>query len=317
MSIPEAPSDFAVSDWQAAVDAQRTPLWKRAVYAALRPALSRSAARELSRDGLLTLRPDAVSPERGFPLESRRRRARPGRSLAGLTLLVQGTGSGWDVVSWAALRPARIIATDLFAFDQWEAVARHCRDRFDVRVDFHQAPLEDHAFLERGSVDLCGSDAVLEHCRDLDAVLAESARVLRPGGSFYATYGPMWFCAGGDHYSGRGGLEHAFAHVEYDADPYRDYFRSQLRPVEDFQSGGRYVELDLFSKLTTREYLAAFDRHGFRREWLVLETSAQAIEFRRRYPERWQALVDKWRGRCVEDDFLVKANFVRYRRATS
>jgi len=68
--------------------------------------------------------------------------------------------------------------------------------------------------------------------------MAESARVLRTGGSFYATYGPMWFCAAGDHFSGRGGLEHVFAHVEYDESTYKEYFDSYLLPEEEFQSGG-------------------------------------------------------------------------------
>ena len=305
---------FAVERWRDAVEAKRTPIWKRSLYAGLRPVLSLRASRDLTPACLSRFKPDGLSPERGYPMETRRRHALPGRSLAGRTVLVQGTGSGADAVGWAALRPARIIATDLFEFPEWESVARHCRDAYGVAVEFHKAPLEDHAFLAGGSVDVCGSESVLEHCRNLDEVLRESWRLLKPGGSFFATYSPIWFTAGGDHFSGRGGLEHVFAHVEYEPEAYKAYFESQLGSVEDFQSGGRYVQLDLFSKLTTAEYLAAFERCGFRREWLVLETSHLAIEFRRRYPERMRALEAKWKGRCESDDFILKGNLTRLRK---
>jgi len=123
-----------VDDWRVSV--RETPLWKRAFYAGVRPLLSISARRTFTSQFLGSIRPDAICPERGYPLEFRRRQARPGRSLNGLTVLVQGTGTGWDVVSWAALRPERIVATDLFSFDSWEDVSRECRNQYGVRVDF-------------------------------------------------------------------------------------------------------------------------------------------------------------------------------------
>ena len=113
-------------------------------------------------------------------------------------MLVQGTGTGWDVISWARLRPRRIIATDMFPFEEsWQEIARYCLDRYRVPVEFRTAPLEDHGFLDSDSVDLIVSDAVYEHCRDLPQVMRESRRLLRPGGYLYASYGPLYFCAGG------------------------------------------------------------------------------------------------------------------------
>jgi len=42
-------------------------------------------------------------------------------------VLVQGTGTGWDVISWARLRPRKIIATDMFPFeDSWEDITWYC-----------------------------------------------------------------------------------------------------------------------------------------------------------------------------------------------
>ncbi len=50
-----------------------------------------------------------------------------------------------------------------------------------------------------GSFDLVVSDSVLEHLHDIRQVLEESARVLRPGGQFVATWGPAWLTYNGPH----------------------------------------------------------------------------------------------------------------------
>ena len=285
---------------------------KRILYFFIRPLLSWRYTRHLSPQTLTACRPDLVIGPRGLPLETRRRWAAAHVNLAEATILVQGTGTGWDVISWAALRPRRIIATDLFAFDEsWSAVAQHCKGRFGVDVAFRQAPLEDHSFLPDESVDLCGSDAVFEHCRDLGSVLRETHRLLKPGGTLYTAHGPLWFCAGGDHFSGRGGIHHVFNHVLLEPVAYEEYFRSQIADAEDFQSGGRYVELDLFSKLTTEEYLAKFLDAGFRVDNLILEVSADALAFKRQFPDKFAELARRWSGRCTPDDFLIKGNIVR------
>ena len=307
-----AMTDFEKTAW---IEQHRTSsrsLFKRVVYVFARPLLSWQHRRLLSRQTLAACKPALVLGARGMPLETRRRWATAHVDLSRATILVQGTGTGWDVISWAALKPRRIVATDLYAFDEsWSAVAEHCRKRFGVDVEFRRAPLEDHSFLPDASVDLCGSDAVFEHCRDLSSVLRETYRLLKSGGTLYTAHGPLWFCAGGDHFSGRGGIEHVFNHVLLDPAAYEQYFRSQITEVEDFQSGGRYVELDLFSKLTTTEYLAKFQEAGFSVDRLILEVSPDALVFKRQYPDRFAQLVQRWSGRCTPDDFLIKGNIVR------
>lgn len=229
-------------------------------------------------------------------------------------VLVQGTGSGWDVLTWARLRPRRIIATDLYAFDAWDQIARHCADEWNVSCEFRKAPLEDHSFLEDGAVDICVSDAVFEHCRNLDAVLTESRRLLRPGGRLYAGYGPLWFCPGGDHYSGRGGILNSYNHLVLTPAQYRDYIERFKQTTEGFQNGYRYVELDLFSKLTTAQYLAGFQGAGFHVDALILELSSQALKFRGSFPQQFNGLLDVTRGRCSMDDLMIKGNLVKLTR---
>lgn len=303
---------YRVTDWEAQDRAARTPGWKRALYRVARPLIDLEGRRHLSAAALARWCPELVFARRGFPLEERRQFATAGQGLAGKTVLVQGTGTGWDVMSWAELRPAKIVATDAFAFpESWEAIARAARDRHGVPVEFRAAPLEDHAFLAAGSVDLCASDAVLEHVRDVPAMLAESRRVLRSTGRLYAGFGPLWYAPGGDHFAPRAGLDHVYAHIEYAPDAYRAFFERHRQPVEDFQSGGRYVELDLFSKLRADDYLAAFRAAGFRVDALVAEVCPLALAFEAAHPARVAALLAAHQGRLDRDDLRLKALLVR------
>ena len=305
-------TSFETTDWRVSDRAQRKSRTKQATYGVLRPVLSANASRYLSSALRRQVCPDAVYFTRGAPEEWRRRRRARGVALSDATILVQGTGTGWDAYAWAEMRPRRIIATDLYAFDEsWEQIAAECRDKFGVDVEFRQAALEDHEFLASGSIDLCASAAVLEHCRNLDLVLAESMRLLRPGGSFYAAYGPLWYAPGGDHFSGRDGLESAYNHIALDKTNYDTYVKAHLKSQENFQSGGRYVELDLFSRLTTLGYLAAYEKAGFMRDGLVIELSPEALNYRKKSPQRWQALLTQLEGKCNSDDLIIKANFVR------
>jgi len=287
-----------------------SPRYKRAAYHFLRPALDLSVRRYLGRDFLRQV-PNLVRvlPERGLPLEDRRNWINRQCPLRDKRILLLGAGNGWEVLSWARYKPARLVALDLYPFfESWRLVQAESMNSRLGAPDFLLASLDELPVASE-SMDLAVSDAVFEHCKDMAAVLRELHRVLRPGGFIYATYGPMWFCFGGDHFSGRGGLTHGYSHIELSAGAYKDYFEAQKKPEEDAQSGGRYVELDLFSKLTTGQYFQLYEQQGFRPVETILEISANAIEFRKRWPERFNKLLRSYPGTSPED-LLVKANFV-------
>jgi ubiquinone/menaquinone biosynthesis C-methylase UbiE len=285
---------------------------KRWVYFFARPLLSVYGSRYLSPTTLKALKPSLVLPGRGMSLETRRIWGAALCKLSEATILIQGTGTGWDVISWARLKPKKIIATDLFEFkDSWEQVSDYCHNSLGVEVEFRQCPLENHSFLADESVNLCASDAVFEHCQDLKSVLQESYRVLKHKGSLYASYGPLWFSAGGDHFSGRGGLENAFNHLILDSDQYKLYFNSFLKQDEDFQSGGRYVELELFSYLTSKEYFELFKQAGFSVNSLIIEINPKSLEFKDKFSQLFQRMAKKYDYKCTEDDFLISANLIR------
>jgi len=304
--------EFKTKEWLGHHVGAKSGLLKRFIYVLYRPLASWRYSRCLSPETLQRCKPRLVLGPRGLPLESRRRwGGKYVRHIRDSRLLVQGTGTGWDVVSWARLRPRQIIATDMFPFeDSWGEIARYCHDRYGVPVEFRAAPIEAVPFLEDNSVDLIASDAVYEHCRDLPAVMRESQRVLKPGGFIYAAYGPLYFCAGGDHFSGRGGLETCFHHLRLDPKAYREYLEAHQEEIEDFQGGKRYIDLDLFSYLTTSGYLEIYQDARFTLKELLLEISPEALRYQKLFPDEFEAIVHQQQHRCRRDDLLIKANFI-------
>jgi SAM-dependent methyltransferase len=305
---------YEVADWRDQFEGARTGLFKQVAYSALWPLFQMEAKRWLTDATLRAHEPAAVFRERGFPVEARRRWALARLDVKRATVLVQGTGSGWDVLTWARFRPKRIIATDVFAFESWDEISRYCAARWNVPCEFRQATLENQSFLMDGSVDVCVSDAVFEHCKDLDGVLTESRRVLKPGGRLYAAYGPLWFCGGGDHYSGRGGLQNLYNHLVLPTAEYKTYVSDSRQDSEPFQDGYRYITLDLFSKLTTGQYLEAFHNAGFRTDALILDLSSRALQCRKQFSPLFKRVVNATAGQCSLDDLIVKANMVRLTR---
>ncbi|MEJ2670841.1 MAG: class I SAM-dependent methyltransferase [Deltaproteobacteria bacterium] len=163
------------------------------LYFGLRPFISLKYSQYLSSETQQKFQPHLCLGPRGLPLESRRRwGSKYLNNLHQATVLVQGTGTGWDILSWAKLKPRKIIATDLFAFeDSWQAITKYCYDHYRTAVEFRLASIDAMTFLDNNSVDLIASDAVYEHCRHLPAVMQESYRILKPGGCVYASYGHL------------------------------------------------------------------------------------------------------------------------------
>jgi SAM-dependent methyltransferase len=304
--------EFRTQDWLSHHQGASTSLLKRIIYTGYRPLASWRYSRYLSTETRQKYKPHLCLGPRGMPLESRRRwGTKYLRNIRDSLMVVQGTGTGWDVISWAQLRPRQIMATDMFAFeDSWGDIARYCYDRYAVRVDFRMAANEAMPFLASNSVDFIASDAVYEHCWDLPGVMQESCRILKPGGSIYASYGPLYYGAGGDHFSGRGGLATCFNHLLLDPEAYQRYLAAYQEEIEDFQGGKRYIELDLFSYLTTSGYLKIFQEAGLTVRGLILEISPEALGFKQSCPDKFDFIVNKYKDRCDKDDLLIKANLI-------
>jgi SAM-dependent methyltransferase len=303
--------DFYTPDWLQSHREQSKGFLKRFIYFFSRPILSLKYSRYLSKNTLDRYRPKYCLGSRGTPLEYRRAWASHRlKDLREATILIQGTGTGWDVISWARLKPRKIVAVDLFSFDDsWREIAQYCREHYHVKVDFAASPLEDLAGIPANSIDLISSDAVYEHCRNLPAVMQESYRILRPGGFLYASYRP-YYCDTGDHFSGRGGLETIYNHVWLDQDAYKTYINENQRQVEELQSGVRFINMDLFSYLTTAEYFDIYKQANFITLEVIFEISQQGLKFKRCFSDKFKSIVEKNREKFTEDDLIIKTHLI-------
>jgi ubiquinone/menaquinone biosynthesis C-methylase UbiE len=109
--------------------------------------------------------------------------------VAGRRVLELGCGFGGML---AVLNDAGATATGI-DIDERRASFARTRQLDGVTADAASLPLPDKSF------DVVVTDATLEHVNDLPAVLAESFRVLRPGGKFYGSWGPAWLSYNGPH----------------------------------------------------------------------------------------------------------------------
>lgn len=228
--------------------------------------------------------------QRGNDYEAKRRRLNRFIPLKDARILVAGVGMGRDLPSWLAYGPRELTAVDYFRYDRaWSFVARTF-GRPETTIRFRQADLRALPF-ESGGFDVVGSDALFEHCRDLDAVLKEMCRVVRPGGCIYATFGPIYTAYGGDHHSGCDSLAHAYDHLLLSDSEYCQSVECAGDEARSPEEDGRtWIEHRLFSFLPYDGYIDLFLRHA-KIAFLQLIMDPRAYEFRRRYPEKWRTLI--------------------------
>lgn len=224
----------------------------------------------------LPYRVDLALPSRGMSSIARRYFIDRHLPLRNSRILVVGCGTAWDFGSYLDFQPREIVGVDLYNFAScWQQVQDYVETKkLSTKVSFYQSDIAGIANLNLGDFDIVCSDAVFEHCRDLEAVLKSLYALLRPHGIMYASYGPLWYSWGGDHFSGRGGIEFGYNHLLLSPQEFEEYYQQHLRDDNyEVQNGGRYIKLDLFSKLASKEYLDIYQKLNFKIKSLVLEFS--------------------------------------------
>lgn len=215
------------------------------------------------------------------------------KRVGGARVVLQGVGSGEEVVLWHGLKPSVVVGIDL----QVKPHAGVCM----VRGDLLRLPVRGRTF------EVAGSLNTFEHLTDVNGGVTETLRVLKPGGWIVASFGPLYKAFGGDHFSSlRGGLEHGFNHLLLEEAEYEDFVDAMTIEGHDIvdgepKSGLAYIRDDLFSHLTFDEYKTIFlARLEVKR--LRGHVEPTALAFRERFPEKWQLLL----GRGHEEkDLLV------------
>ena len=307
---------FSVKDpYQQYINAINYPFYKKILNPIFRPfwnLKSKFSIKDYLKDFPKELK---IIAEKGYPIEFRRYWATKESEIKNSNIMVHGTGNGWDVFTWAKMKPKSIVAVDLFEFDEWEDVAKICKDKWNVEVDFFASSLNSVPKVKSNSIDLIVSDAVYEHCQDMQSVIKEAFRVLKVNGFIYANYGPLYYSAGGDHISGNDDLSNRFNHIMLEKDKYKKYIKSLKLDDEDVQGGYRYVELDLFSKLTTQEYIDIYKKNSFQIKDFWVEINSQAVKFRKKFPDKYNKLLTFLPDKCSKKDLFIKSHHIKLKKS--
>jgi SAM-dependent methyltransferase len=116
--------------------------------------------------------------------------------VAGRRVLDLGCGAGENAVTMAS-QGAHVIALDVSRAQL--ALGKRLAEATEVRVEWHESDAADLAFLRADSIDLALAAGVVHEIEDLDRVLRQVHRVLRPGSSFVFSHEhPMRLAVGRD-----------------------------------------------------------------------------------------------------------------------
>lgn len=219
---------------------------------------------------------DLLFSNRGNEPEAHLKRTMSLLPIEASDVLVLGCGDGEELRLWERQRPRSLTGVDFFASPlDWAK-----RDADTAAMDVSALAFADNSF------DLVASTALLEHVRDLDACVAEMARVARPGGIVFASFGPLWPSYGGAHYLG------SYEHLWMTKAQFAAYIEARGIAYEH-EEALHWLRHDMFSRATYNEYLAAFRRY-FHLEHITLAVSPQALRFKRQHPDAWASLRERW-----------------------
>ncbi len=209
-----------------------------------------------------------------------------------------------DVQFWLRRGIRRLDGIDVYSLQrQWSEIIPILRRSYRTDVNFTQGSIEAIPY-QGESFDLIVSSAVLEHVRNLSAMVTETARVLVRGGWAFHSFGPLYYCFGGDHCITAFGPAAGYDHLLLDESEYSARLRD--RTVFDKQPDPNlpfWALHEQFSFATASEYLKYFER-DFHIRFVIAKISSEGLRFRENYREKWVKLL---RAGISETDLLVKS----------
>lgn len=245
---------------------------------------------------------------RGSDYDALRRKVNSYSKIKGKEILVIGCGTGKDLDSWLKYSPRRVVAVDLFRYDRaWNLIKAKYKNLYpSIDLQFVQQDL--NALNIDTKFDFVVSDAVFEHLRHFDRSIANVSKVLKSGGILYATFGPLWYCWGGDHIGGS--LEKGYNHLLLDHGAYQEYLSSQGDFKHDEGDGRTWIFNDLFSYLRSSEYMTKLSAVNLEKEYVSVIIDKRALKFKEKFPERF----DELKANVDEEDLIITGMTTIYRK---
>jgi SAM-dependent methyltransferase len=219
-------------------------------------------------------------------------------------ILVPGCYLGGEDVQFWLRRGARVVeGIDVYSLEKvWAHAMPILQKQYGAVVRFQQAPIESLPFAD-GLFELVASSAVLEHVQNLEAMIDETARVLKPGGWAWHSFGPLYYTYGADHCIAAYGPAHGYDHVLLPDDEYRHLIEDQaFFDLDPDPNRSFWARRNQFSFAEPYEYLAAFHVR-FDVKHVVVIVSSEALKYREQYPDRWEEM--RASG-IAEESLLVK-----------
>lgn len=227
------------------------------------------------------------------------RRQPPGR------VLVPGCYMGGeDIQFWLRRGIREMVGIDVYSLDRhWQQIVPALENEYQIPVTFEQASIEKLPF-EAESFNLIATTAVLEHVRNLRAMVSETARVLKPGGICWHVFGPLYYSFGADHCISAYGFERGYDHLLLDENEYQSLIHDQsFFDTQDDPNLPFWARREQFSYAAAARYLKLFAEE-FSIEHVVVKMSPDGLRYREVYPERWSGLLD---AGVPEEDLLIKS----------
>jgi SAM-dependent methyltransferase len=210
------------------------------------------------------------------------------RPLKNARVLVAGAGYGRNMYQLGEFRPKKIVAFDPIDFkEDWKSLIPQLKDAFDIDTEFFAGDFNALPQEYVGSFDFVVSDAVLMHVRDMRAFAEASARFLKPGGIFYASFGPTWFGPQGDMLPWQGLYyqQLILSPEEYRVKAgkiaeaqgevnlrYKGYFETFVREMP-------------FTKISGYDYVRLLREAGFEKELLYVQIDTASISWLDAHPD--------------------------------
>lgn len=218
---------------------------------------------------------------------------------------------GEDVQFWLRWGVKELEGIDVYSLaETWTNVIPQLERQYRAKVRFQQASIEKIPF-PAGYFDLLATSAVLEHVRNLEAMVEETARVLRAGGWAWHGFGPLYYSFGADHCIASYGDRAGYDHLLLEENEYRHRLANQEHfDRTDDPNMPFWAVRDQFSFARAEDYLELF-RRRFDVSHLIVVLTTEGLRFRSCFPDQWQRL--RAAG-LAEADLLIKNLYVVLRK---
>ena len=218
---------------------------------------------------------DLILPSKGFSDEARKNKLNQFYKIKDKDILIIGCGNGQDILNLLKFRPKSIKGIDMLNYSQsWSRIKKYLKNKnIKTKISFQKIDilhLQDNL-----KFDFIISDAVFEHLVKFKKVIKFLTNILKKNGMIYASYGPLWYCYAGDHFSGRDKFQNGYNHLILNKKNYKNYFEKNVGTIayeiNRQGSAGILVKENLFSKLNSNEYMKIYNENNLVSLFTVLE----------------------------------------------